>query len=129
MITGSTQEARETTLKNDLLRIQQCIADIEKYMAPSCASPSDLIRDVVNRKLQIIAQAARRLPISLKDRYAHLNWKDLQTIRQSALCGYLPIESEEVERILYHDLAALKQMVHETLTATIEFPFTPRPSI
>lgn len=100
-----------------LLHIQQCIADIDEYIAGGhdAFTDSKLILDAVVRKLQILAESTIRLPDELKNTYPQVDWRAIRGFRNFVVHQYLDIDSEEIWNITQRDLPAVRSAVQHAL--------------
>jgi len=61
--------------------ILEAIKRIEKYtrsISPVKLKKNSLIVDAVVRNLEIIGEAAKNIPVNIKDKYPDIEWKKMQ---------------------------------------------------
>lgn len=63
------------------------------------------------RALEIIGEAARRLPKSLRDRHPEVPWADIIAMRNKVVHEYFGVDLEVVWRTVQDDLPALREAV------------------
>ena len=72
-------------------------------------------QDAVLRNLQVLAQSCMRLPASLRERRAEVDWRGLAGFRNIVVHDYLRIDLEEVWVIIRDDLSPLATVMAEEL--------------
>ncbi|RJQ45921.1 MAG: DUF86 domain-containing protein [Gaiellales bacterium] len=65
--------------------------------------------DAVVRNLEVIGEAANRLPDQFKHENMSIDWSGIIGLRHRIVHDYFGIDIEIVWRIIQHDLPALKQ--------------------
>jgi len=83
------------------LEYEQFAADEEKALA-------------VLHALQIIGEAAARLPASVKQRYPDVPWADVVGMRNLIVHGYYVVDLEIVWKTVRQDLPPLQRAIAET---------------
>ena len=64
--------------------------------------------DAVVRNLEIIGEAANRLPIDVRQQHPQIEWQKIVGLRHRIVHDYFGIDLEMVWEILRHDLPAFK---------------------
>jgi len=80
---------------------------------------NDLVLDAVVRNLEIIGEAARHLPETLRDKYAEINWRRVIGFRNIVIHEYFDVDPEIVWVIATHHLPHLKTVL-ERMYANLE---------
>jgi uncharacterized protein with HEPN domain len=73
-----------------------------------------LLRRGVERELEIIGEAARRLSAPFRDRHPEIPWRQVIGLRNFISHGYDAVDDERVWRIATHDILSLAEQL-ETL--------------
>jgi uncharacterized protein with HEPN domain len=76
-----------------------------------------VIQDAVLRRLETLADAAAKLPATLKDRHPEIPWRAVQDFRNVAAHAYTEMDLEVVWQIVVNDLPTLREAVAEELRA------------
>jgi len=67
--------------------------------------------DAVARNLEIIGEAANRLPDEFKEKYSEIEWNKVVGLRHRIIHEYFGIDLEIIWQILHKDLPELKRKV------------------
>jgi len=66
-------------------------------------------QDAVIRNLQTIAESAKRLPDTMKDKHPEVSWKAVGGLRNVLVHDYLGVDVKQVWEIVSKDLPGLKR--------------------
>lgn len=69
----------------------------------------------VVRALEIIGEATKRIPDSIRDRYAHVPWRAVAGMRDKLAHDYIGVNWEVVWQTARDDAPALERMIAEIL--------------
>ncbi len=72
----------------------------------------------VVRALEIIGEAAKKVPIQVKDRYPQVPWQDMAGIRDKLIHEYFGIKLEVVWNTVEKDLPELKILIAKMIEDT-----------
>lgn len=72
------------------------------------------------RLVEVLGEAVKRLPDSLRGRYAQVPWRRIAGTRDYIAHGYDSVDYDVIWGVLDHEVAKLKQAVGEILS--VEFP-------
>ena len=67
----------------------------------------------VLRALEIIGEAAKRVPVAVRDRSPNIPWPDMAGMRDKLIHGYHGIDLRVVWRTVHSDLPAVIEKVRE----------------
>jgi uncharacterized protein with HEPN domain len=76
---------------------------------------SDLVIDAVIRNLEIIGEAAKNVPESIKGKYEEIPWHRMVGLRNVAIHDYFGIDLEIVWEIITKNLPEVKGRIEEVL--------------
>jgi len=79
-------------------------------LKPGMASDRRL-RQLVERNLEIISEASRRIPDDLKARHPHIPWRQVADIGNVLRHEYQKIDPEELRLVVERDLPPLERAV------------------
>jgi len=65
----------------------------------------------VVRAIEVIGEAAKHVPPSIRRRYAELPWQDIAGMRDEVIHGYFGVDLEVVWRTVHEDLPELQKIV------------------
>jgi len=100
-----------------LVQMLDSIGAIEEYTGgdPDTYRNSRLIRDAVHRNLEIIGEAAKRCPESLRAQFPDIPWRGMAGLRDVLIHDYDGVDPEEVVPILTGNLPALRPLLEAAL--------------
>ena len=104
------------SLLNDIC---QAINRIEQYienLSFDAFSKDQKSIDAVVRNLEIIGEAANRLPDEFKEKYSEIEWHKVVGLRHRIVHEYFGIDLEIIWQILHKDLPGLKQQIIQTIS-------------
>ncbi len=99
--------------------IRQAIDRIEQYiknLSFDTFSEDRKSVDAVVRNLEIIGEAANRLPDELKEKYSEIEWHKVVGLRHRIVHEYFGIDLEIIWQILHKDLPELKQKLTQIIS-------------
>lgn len=73
------------------------------------------IQDAVVRRIGIIGEAVKNLPISLKNKYPYIPWKKIAGTRDIIIHDYSGVDANLVWEIINNDATKLKNQILELL--------------
>lgn len=92
--------------------IFECINKIEKYIGDmnyeEFSKDSKTI-DAVIRNLEVIGEAAKQIPDSIKQKYREIPWREIVGLRNRVIHEYFGVDLDIVWEIIKHDLPDLKE--------------------
>ncbi len=94
--------------------IRQAIDRIEQYiknLSFDAFSNDQKSVDAVVRNLEIIGEAASRLPDEFKEKYSEIEWYKVIGLRHRIVHEYFGIDIEIIWQILQKDLTELRQKI------------------
>ena len=74
-----------------------------------------MINFVVIRALEIVGEATKRLPMSLREQYPQIPWKKMAGMRDRIIHGYDHVDMEIVWQVIKQDIPQLKPHLQQIL--------------
>ncbi len=103
--------------------IIEAINSIESFLAnlgEEDFAANNLVQSAVLYKLSIIGEASSRISAELRERYPHVEWKEIIGFRNFAVHAYFAINQPIVWTTATEDTAVLKEQILQILRN--EFP-------
>ena len=100
--------------------IRQAIDRIEQYiknLSFDAFSDDQKSVDAVVRNLEIIGEAANRLPDEFKEKYLEIEWYKVVGLRHRIVHEYFGIDLEIIWQILQKDLSELRQKLTQIMSS------------
>jgi uncharacterized protein with HEPN domain len=95
--------------------IKQAIQRIEKYaknLTLEKLKKNDLVTDGIVRNLEIIGEAVKNIPSSVKDKHPEIEWKKIAGLRDILAHGYFGVDIEVLWDIVKNKLPDLKKNIN-----------------
>jgi len=94
--------------------ILKAIKKIEKYtrgLTFQELKKKDLIIDGVARNLEIIGEAAKNIPVGIKEKYSNVEWRKISGLRDILAHEYFGIDLEVLWDVIKNKLPDLKRKI------------------
>lgn len=103
--------------KEHLRDILEAMAQIEKYAirGREVFREDELVQSWFVRHLQVLGEAARRLPAEVKAASPEIPWAQIVGMRNILVHDYFQIDTEEIWRVVENDLPHLKAEIQALL--------------
>jgi len=98
--------------------IKQATTKIEKYtknLSFTEFKNNDLVIDAVVRNLEIIGEAAKRIPNQAKQKATNIEWKKIAGLRDILIHEYFGVDLEIIWDIIKNKLPQLNKKVNQIL--------------
>ncbi len=97
-----------------IMDLLECIEKIEHYV--SGLSYEDFLldkktKDAVVRNLEIIGEAANRIPAKVREKYEEIPWSQVVGLRHRLIHGYFVVDYDIVWHIIANELPDLKTKI------------------
>ena len=101
-----------------LKHILDSISSIENYMKEK--SEQDFIealetQDAVMRRLAVIGEAAKNIPMSLREKHGNIDWKAIIGLKNVLVHEYFGVDISVIWHIIKDDLPKLKLEIEKML--------------
>lgn len=73
------------------------------------------IQDAVVRRIGIIGEAVKNLPISFRNKHSNISWKKIAGTRDVIIHDYSGVDADLVWEIIKNDISKLKKQIQKLL--------------
>ena len=73
-------------------------------------------QDPVFRRIEVIGEAVRKLPLELRNQYSEVPWRDIAGMRDVLIHDYRFVNLNETWRVIHDDLPKLEAQVEQILS-------------
>ena len=100
-----------------LVHILDSIEKIEKYTAQGRDDffAQEMAQDAVIRNMEIIGEAAKRIPLNIRDTHTDIPWHKMAGLRDILIHDYEGVNLARVWDVVEHDLAPVKLAIARML--------------
>lgn len=91
------------------------IEAFSKNLSKEDLSKSELNQYAIIRAIEVIGEAAKNLPDSLKNKYSHIPWKEIVGTRDKIIHHYFGVDLDVIWDIIKGDLPKLKKEIKKIL--------------
>lgn len=77
---------------------------------------SELLQGFVERKLEIIGEATKRIPDDFKKKYPNIPWKDMAGMRDILIHQYTEVDKDIVWKTIAQKIPSLKEHIESIMT-------------
>jgi len=72
-------------------------------------------QDAVVRNLEVLGEAARRIPPAIQERYPEIQWAQIVSLRNRLIYGYFLVDYGIVWEIVQNELPPLRQRLEQII--------------
>ena len=104
--------------KDYLRDILDAVNDAESFVEGMSFEQFEKDRKTLNavvRSLEIIGEAAKNIPLTLREKYDKLPWKKMTGMRDKVIHAYFGVNTKTLWNTVKNDLPPLKQLVPRML--------------
>ena len=94
------------------------IIDMEKFIGEMDFNDFSQDKKTLNavvRSLEVIGEAAKKIPESLRKKYQKLPWKEMAKMRDKLIHGYFGVDIEIVWKVVKDEIPPLKPLIDQVL--------------
>jgi uncharacterized protein with HEPN domain len=105
-------------IRDYLQDIQEAINDIENFTQNLTYEQFTKDRKTLNavvRSLEIIGEASKQLPDTLKAEYSELPWKEITGMRDKLIHAYFGMDTETIWQTVKQNIPPLKQTIKKMI--------------
>jgi len=92
---------------SDMITFSQNVVTYSDGLEQAAFEQSGLNYDATVRNLELIGEAARHIPVEIRDSYADIPWRQMVATRNQLIHGYLGIDNDILWNIIKQDIPAL----------------------
>ena len=96
---------------DSILKIEQFTKDMEFNHFKDDVKTSY----AVIRAFEIIGEAAKEIPMEIRDKYSDLPWKEMASMRDKLIHAYFGVNLEVVWKTVHEDIPSLKPLVKKAI--------------
>lgn len=101
---------------NDLIEAIEKIETYTSRMTSEEFAKDDRTKDAVVRNMEIIGEAVKNIPDSVKEKYSHVNWKAVSGMRDKLIHEYFGVSFPIVWETIKNDFPGFKTEIKKILT-------------
>lgn len=108
----------ERTLEVFLQDVLKSIKKIQRYIQGKSYNEfikDDLLIDGVIRNLEVIGEAIKNIPVSLRKMYPSVKWKKIAGLRDILIHEYFGIDYELLWDVIENEIPSLHKQIEEIL--------------
>lgn len=100
-----------------LAHILECIRRIETFTegGEDAFLSERIIQDAVMRNLEVMGEAAKRVPDNYREAHPKIPWRGMATLRDVLIHDYEGVNLNQVWEVIEHELPRLKQALESFL--------------
>jgi uncharacterized protein with HEPN domain len=101
-----------------IIHIFDAITSIESQMTTVTREQfdsSELLQGFVERKLEIIGEATKRIPIDFKKQHPQIPWKDMAGMRDILIHQYTGVDEDIVWKTVKQKIPPLREQIEKIL--------------
>lgn len=92
---------------SDMIKFSHNVLTYSEGLEQKEFENSGLNYDATIRNLELIGEAARHVPVEVRDSYDAIPWRQMVATRNQLIHGYLGIDNDILWNVIQSDIAAL----------------------
>ncbi len=100
-----------TTFIEHILNSIEKIESFSKDLTKKELSVDDLHQSAIIRKIEVIGEAVKNIPLSFRNKYPDIPWKDIAGMRDKLMHHYFGVNIDTVWKVIKDDLPKLKENI------------------
>ena len=92
-------------------RIEKSIIKIDK----SKFLKDEMLQDATIRRLEVIGEATKNIPETIRRKYSHIEWKKIAGIRDIIIHAYFQLDLDSIWEVITNKIADLKKHIKEVI--------------
>ncbi len=98
---------------NDILENIEDIESFSKGLDKNRFKSNKLEQNAITRSLEIIGEATKNIPQSLKSKYPNVSWKGIAGFRDILSHAYFGVNADRIWKVVKEDLPVLKKQMQK----------------
>ena len=99
----------------DILRSIEKIERFSRGLTLEELKANDMVLDAVIRNFEIIGEAVKNVPVTIKEKYPDVEWKEASGFRDILIHDYFGIDIEAVQDTIKNNIEPFKQKIREVI--------------
>lgn len=96
--------------------VLDCILKIEHFAAGMSFDEfvaDDKTMSAVIRKLEIIGEAVKNVPLAIRRKHSKIDWKEIAGMRDKLIHDYFGVDAEILWEVIKEDIPTLKPLIEQ----------------
>lgn len=98
-----------------ILESFELIEEYAKNVTKEALEKNEMKTDAIVRRIEIIGEATKNIPNSLKTMYPDIPWKDMAGMRDIIIHQYYGVEIDEIWKVMKIDTPKIKKEIKQIL--------------
>ena len=108
------------TFLEDIVESTTLITQYTRNKTQSDYENDDLLHDGILRRLEIIGEAVRHLPLDFRQNNPGINWKEIAGLRDILIHDYFGVNEARIWKTLKEDIPVLQEQIKKLLASLEE---------